>query len=353
MLASAFQMPYKNRRGSRMTFAKQLIAFGGMIFLGGAMLPTGEAFAFGQQWRPAPGYGMPQVGSHGRIANSPSFRPHSAARPAMNRSLNRPRRPHQQRSYRPLPYQQQFFAAQRYPMYPGAGPAGGGFYPQQPRAMAAGYPAPGWSSPFANMAQPWGFQMPMFTRQFAWRPAEQPWVARNPMPQQAQPRYRQAQPQYRVTTMPQAVGFRQAGSGAAPAVGSWRPAVQPSPAVRPQYAYQRYATRPPVTPAGRQSMFRTAPRSGYPMPGARIAGLGRAPVQAPPGNWRPQAAAPADGWRSSRSFRPQGYGRSVADKAEVASGREGSGFTRDNLPGWVTTYQDSGYEGACSWCSGS
>ena len=330
---------------NRMRFGKQLIAFGGIIFLTGAVLTGGEAHAFGQQWRPAPGFGSAQVGSYGRIANTPSFRPHGAAQPTAYRSFNRPQRPYQQHAYLPRPYQPQSFAAQQYPMYRGgAGLAGGGVYPPQPRT--AYHPSSGWPSPFAGMMQPWGPQMPMFTRQYAWRAAEQPWQVRKQVP-------RQRQPQYRVRTAPQTVGFRPLGPGFGPAVGSWRPAVQPAPLVRPHYAYQRYAARPPVNAAGRQGGFRTAPRQGYPMPSARIAGINPAPVQAGPGYWRPQAAAQAAAWHSGRSFRPQAYGRSVAHKAEEAAGKQGTGFTRDNLPGWVTTYGDSGYEGSCSWCSGS
>ena len=90
-----------------------------------------------------------------------------------------------------------------------------------------------------------------------------------------------------------------------------------------------------------------------PWVGAPIASAEPTPVRAAPGYWRPQAGAPTTAWRSKKAFRPRAYGRSVADKVDVASGREGSGFTRDHLPGWVTTYQDTTYEGTCSWCSGS
>ena len=226
-------------------------------------------------------------------------------------------------------------------------PVGAGFYPQQLHAMTTGYRAPGWSAPFAGMMQPWGLQMPMFTRQFAWRQAEQPWLARNAMPRQAQPRNR-------VRTVPQTVGFRAPGPrSAVPVAGSWRPQVRPAPAVRPQYAYKKYAARPSIDVASSRWNFATAPRTAHPLPGARIASVEPTPVRAAPGYWRPQAGAPTTAWRSKKAFRPRAYGRSVADKVDVASGREGSGFTRDHLPGWVTTYQDTTYEGTCSWCSGS
>lgn len=329
-----------------MTFCKQLVAFAGISFFSSAMLPAGEALAFGQQWRPAPGFGPAQMGSYTRIANTPNFRPHGAARPTMYRSFSRSQRSYQPRSYQPRPYQDRLVAAQQHRMYRGAFPPGGGFLPQQPRMTAAGYPAPGWSTPYPQMVQPWGFQIPMFARQFAWRPAEQPWIARNPMP-------RQAQPQYRVRSVPQTVGFRPTGPAAAPVVGSWRPAVRPVPVVRPQHGYQRYAARPPITPAGREAMFRTAPRDSHPVPGPHFAGLDRAPVQVGPGYWRPQAALPAAAWQQHGHFRPQAYGRRVVEKAQVASAKAQTRFTRDNLPGWVTTYQDSGYEGSCSSCSGS
>jgi len=328
-----------------MTFGKQLIALGGIVFFCGALLPTGEALAFGQQWRPAPGFGAARIGSHDRVANTPSFRPHSAARPTIQRSFNRvQQRPYRQHSYQPWPHQPPFYAAQRYPAYRGgAAPVGGGFYPQLPHAQAVGYRAPGWSAPFAGMMQPWGLQMPMFTRQFAWRPADQPWRTRNVMP-------RYAQPQYRVrAAVPQQVGFRTGNPAYVPVAGSWRPAV------RPQYAYQRYGSRPQVMATGLQPGFRAAHSRNYSVPGARrIAGADPVPLQTGwVGHWRPQAGMPAAAWHTKRSFRPQAYGRSVAEKVDVASRRERSDFTRDNLPGWVTTYQDSGHEDACSWCSGS
>lgn len=336
-----------------MRFGKHLIAFGGIALLSGAMLPAEEAWAFGQQWRPAPGIGSVRTASYDRIANMPSFRPHSAARPTIQRSLSpAQRRPYSQGSYqRPYSqglYQRPFYAAQQHPAYfGGVMPVGAGFYPQPPRASTAGYRAPGWSAPFAGMMQPWGLQMPMFTRQFAWRQAEQPWLARDAMPRQAQPRNR-------VTALPQTAGFRTGSPGfAVPVAGSWRPAVRPAPAIRPQYADRWYAARPSVNTAGRQPSFTTTPRKPHRLPGAHIAGVDSAPVQTGPGYWRPQAGAPAAAWRSNRSFRPQSYGRRLADKLDAAPGKGGSEFTRDNLPGWVTTYQDNGYEGACSWCSGS
>lgn len=329
-----------------MTFGKHLIAFGGFVFMSGVMLPAEEAWAFGQQWRPAAGLGSVPTGSYERIANMPSFRPHSAARPAIHRSFSRAQqRPYSHAAYRTRPHQRPFYATQHGPAYRGVMPVGAGFYPQPLHAMTNTYPVPGWSAPFAGMMQPWGLRMPMFARQFAWRQAEQPWLARDATPRQVQPRNR-------VRAVPHTVGFRAPDTrSAVPVAGSWRPAVRPAPAVRPQYAYKWYAARPSIDVPGSRSGFTAAPRKAQPLPGARIASAETTPAGS--GYWRPQAGAPTTAWRSKSAFRPRAYGRSVAEKVDVASAREGSRFTHDQLPGWVTTYQDTTYEGACSWCSGS
>lgn len=328
-----------------MGFGRQLIAFGGMVMLGSILLPKGEALAFGQQWRPAPGFAPAQAGSFNRIAKMPSFRPQTVARPAMYpRHSQSQQRPPRQLRYQGASYPPRFAAWQGYPARPGAAaPYPGGFFPQ-PGSFAAGYPGAGWGTPFAPMAQPWGHQPPMFARQFAWRPAGQPWLAQAPTAQR---------PQYRARMAPKMAGYGRSGSAYTLPAGNWRPVVRPAPAIRPYYAYQRYVARPPVYAPVQRPMFRIARPAAYHAPGVRVAGLN--PVQAAGrGYWRPQARVPAGSWNSSRPFRPQAYGRSLAVKQPPASrDNEAQGFNRDNLPGWVTTYQDSGYEDSCTWCGGS
>jgi hypothetical protein len=78
------------------------------------------------------------------------------------------------------------------------------------------------------------------------------------------------------------------------------------------------------------------------------------PAPAGPGYWRPDAAAVGGDWRGGAGFRPAAYGRSrQRDERLVSRAGEGFGFTRDKLPGWVTTYEDTADLGSCGWCDGS
>ena len=200
--------------------------------------------------------------------------------------------------------------------------------------------------PFTGMAQPWRQPpVPLFARQYAWRPAAQPWVVRAPV----SPR-----DDYRVRVAPEYVGYRPAGPAYAPPAGSWRPPVWQAPASRPQLSYQSHVVQHPVYAAGQQPAWSTVRPAAPPVPGNRVAGPNPVPVGLVGGYWRPHAAAPAASRHSGRPFRPQGYGRSLAAKKEAASRTsQDLGFTRDTLPGWVTTYQDSGHESSCGWCYGS
>jgi hypothetical protein len=57
---------------------------------------------------------------------------------------------------------------------------------------------------------------------------------------------------------------------------------------------------------------------------------------------------------AGQAFRPRGYGRRPPVGAQLAArGSDGGGFTRNALPGWVTTYQNDAAEDSCNWCSGS
>lgn len=333
-----------------MAFERQLNAFGGMILVGSTLFANADALAYGQQWRPAPGYGAAAAGSNNRIANMPNFRPSTLTRQSRHRPYSQiEQRPYRQRSYRPAP--QRFAGWQGYPL-PGAtnpyslNPYSLGLHLPRPGYFAAAYPVRGWGMPFTGMAQPWRQPpVPLFARQYGWRPAQQPWVARAPVSQGDD---------YRASMAPTFVGYRPAGPAYAPPAGSWRPPVWQAPASRPQLSYQGHVTQHPDYARGQQTALRTV-RPAVPwVPGNRVAGRNPVPVGLGGGYWRPHAAASAASWHSGRSFRPQGYGRSLAAKKEAASRTsKDSGFTRDNLPGWVTTYQDSGYESSCGWCYGS
>jgi hypothetical protein len=328
-----------------MAFERQLNAFGGMILVGGTLFAHADALAYGQQWRPAPGYAAAAVGSNNRIANMPNFRPHTSARQSRHRPYSRiEQRPYRQRTHRPAP--QQFTGWQGYPLPGAANPYSLGLHLPRPGYFAATYPGPGWGMPFTGTAQPWRQPpAPMFARQYAWRPAQQPWVARAPVSQADD---------YRVRMAPTFVGYRPAGPAYAPPAGSWRPPVWQAPAARPQLSNQSHVTQHPYYAAGQQGASTTV-RPAVPwVPGSRVAGPNPAPVGLGGGYWRPHAAAPAASRHPGGPFRPHGYGRSLAAKKEAASRtNQELGFTRDNLPGWVTTYQDSGYESSCGWCYGS
>ena len=331
-----------------MAFERQLIAFGGMIMVGSTLLAHADALAYGQQWRPAPGYAAAAVGLNNRIANMPNFRPSTSARQSRHRPYSRiEQRPYRQRTYRPAP--QQFAGWQRYPLPGAANPYSLGLHLPQPGYFAATYPGPGWGMPlpFTGMAQSWRQPpVPLFARQYAWRPARQLWLAPAPVSQAVD---------YRVRMAPTFAGHGPAGLAYAPPAGSWRPPVWQAPASRPQLSYRGHVTQHPYHAAGQQTAFGTV-RPAVPwVPGDRVAGPNTGPVGLGGRYWRPHAAAPAASRHSGRPFRPREYGRSLAAGKEAAS-RTGQdlGFTRDSLPGWVTTYQDgSGYESSCGWCSGS
>ena len=310
-----------------MKFGRQMIALGGIVILGGYLLPVNSAHAFGQQWRPEPGFApVAQVRPYHPVANLPSFRPRDPAPVA----YQPPRRDH----YGWFPYAQQApaWAGQYGYAYTGYQPVAHYYYPPQPTAA---YDAPVWAQPFNGMAQMWQQQVPLFARQFAWRPADQPWRAGSVPVVQAQ--------RYPVRSAPQMVGFRPAQPGYAPAVSSWRPA--------PGYASNYAGYRTPVFAPGGAADLRPSPSPSRPIAAVsladpRYAATGR-------GYWRPEAAT-ATPWRNDNAFRPTAYGRSLAGRAEAPTRHpENFGFTQDHLPGWVTTYQESQFSGSCSWCSGS
>lgn len=324
-----------------MRFPVQVIA---LVFVScGVMLPTEGVLAFGQQWRPAPNFLPVQAQVYGVGANMPDFRPRAAARPVYGRPYGQmQRRPYPQRIQQ-WPIAQHAAYAQGHRM-PAVGPDySAGYHQPQPRFAPPGY---AFRPPLAA-SQTWMPQRraPMFARQYGWRPAGQPWVARRARPGGPQQHMYQAQ-----TRMPlQTAGFRPVGAGYPVLSGGWRPAARPAPALHPQYAYQGYGRRTLGYAAHRQPMFRSAYPRVWPMPDARMATWNPMPVVQP--YWRP-APADAMAWHPDTSFRPAEYGRRLAGDAASPDG-EASGFTRENLPGWVTTHKEADILGSCSWCSGS
>ena len=180
----------------------------------------------------------------------------------------------------------------------------------------------------------WQQQVPLFARQFAWRPADQPWRRLSPGGSGAALSQRSA---------PQMVGFRPAQPGYAPAVGSWhrrRAMRQITPGIG------RLSLRPAAPPTcglrrrlPGQSRQSVSPIRAYVATGRGIGGLKQPPL-------RPGATTMPSG-------RPPMVVVWPAAREAPARHPENFGFTQDHLPGWVTTYQESQFSGSCSWCSGS
>lgn len=318
-----------------MVLKRQIIALGAIVLVGGILLPLDEAMAFGQQWRPDPAYGPGNGANFRQTANVPSFRPHSAARPAIARDALSMRRPaYAQRRYGgyPAPY---FAPRQVYPMgrmYQ-VGPMGG-FLPP-PGHLAAAYPQSAWAPSFVPVASPWGQRMPLFARQFHWRPARQPWMAQAPAPRWQD---------YRARATPWTAQQHSVRAAYPPAAGSWRPAAVPA---------QHFAVRSPAYAQFQRPRFGSGGLAN-PVRSMRSVGVAAPPPVMPRSYWRPQVAAQPGTRSSVHAFRPNGYGRRPSAGARLAArGSGGGGFTRDGLPGWVTTYQDAAVEDPCNWCSGS
>lgn len=323
-----------------MNFGKQIIALGGMMIFAGSLLPITEAQAFGQQWRPASGFSSAQPHSFQRVANMPSFRPRPGVAAQPNAAAPR--------------FAQ--YTAPRYAPYPAYSP---GYASPPPMVTAYGYPpqasyyapamppATGWPQPFGYMAQSWQQQVPLFVRQFAWRPAGQPWLAA------ASDTYHQPA-RYQARMAPQMSGFRPSVPSAVPTYGSWRPAVA---AHAPAMVASRYAYPAPVYTGQRYPASRSYVPPVWSPAGDRVAGYNPAPSGISREYWRPDSAAlPGGAWQGANSrFRPAAYGRSgVRDERLAArADDDGSSFARDRLPGWVTTYQEADFAASCGWCGGS
>lgn len=313
-----------------MKIDRQIMALGGIVLLGGSLFPVTESHAYGQQWRPDPA----QIGLAGpssqRAVGMPRFRPQ--AMPSAPRYQVPDRLPY--RPIQPRGPWNGYMAGAPYgspqSAYPGYG------YAPQVQHFAGRMPvtAPAAVYPAGNMP-------PLFARQFAWRPAEQPWVV--PVPQQGRQAY------YPAPVAPPAIGFYPTGPFYGATAGAWPPGVYrpsypvyPMPGPAPVYAVQQ---RPYFVPGG-VAAWRSA--------GVPVAGASPVPTDPGRGDWRPVAAAGGD-WRGAGvGFRPAAYGRSPQRDARLVSRTgEGFGFTRDKLPGWVTTYEDTADLGSCGWCDGS
>ena len=301
-----------------MRVSRQFVTFSAMMLVVGMFLPTSQAQAFGQQWRPTVAAAPAQTTGDRGVVNVPSFRPHvSAAGPRYRSSRTARSRPVVQpmvamRSMTPIAYPRPAYQRVRH------------------AAPSAWSSMPMWSNPFAQMAQIWQNPMPMYPSQFAWRPVEQPWISEYARPQP--PRHRWPNPapmdEYRprnslsaVHATDQAPVWRQAHPAAA------TPRFVPSPAVRVGYAPVAGGFAPPH--AARVPQFAAA-------------GMQR-------GYWRPDQAAMAPTFARSDQFRPATYGRTISPGRLPTQ----QGTFAQELPGWVTTRPDTGNLLACEWCNGS
>lgn len=322
-----------------MSSLRQLIVFGGFMVCFGSLLPTGEAMAFGQHWRPAPGFGPAQGHNYGGVANMPNFRPRTVARSLNYQRFGRvqPRPSLRRGHWQPYAPQMGFWPGR--PAFDSAPRYAAAPYPP-PQLAPMGYLPGGWANRRTGFAPAWQPPTPLFARQYAWRPVGQPWVA------QTRPA-RQPKPRYQVRMAPQMVGFRPTAPGYAAPASGWRPATHPAAGMPQQYGQQRHVYQAPVRAGSRGLRTGSMRPPGWPMSGARVAGPNPAPVVN--GYWRPGFVVPAAAMPPGVTFRPVAYGRSEA----VARDRRGSEATRDKLPGWVTTYQDTGFDDPCGWCSGT
>ncbi len=318
-----------------MGFGRQIVVLGSVVWVGGMLLQA-EAMAFGHQWRPATGYGPgPQAGIQ-QLPNLPGFRPHAPVRSALARDRVSQRQPSVYgRSYFRA-YPQPFPVARFHPAVAAVSPR---LHPgMQPGYAAGAYPVPGWLPPPLPALGPWGRPMPLFTRQFAWQPAGQPWIARPP----AAPWQRQY-----IGHAPRTAGYLPRRPAHLQGGGRWRPdqrAMMPNQRFVGGVPGHVGANRQPVRPFGSPA---------YTPPGMRAAHVA-AQAGAVPIYWRPQVGGRPVAVESNSSFRPRAYGRRTPMDRRVAA-RSGTGGStdRERLPGWLTTHEDQGGAGTCSWCGGS
>mgnify|MGYP001822654496 FL=1 len=308
-----------------MRFGTGVAAVAGILALSCTAAAWGNPYAVGQQWRPSAGLASGQGPSRPHFANAPAFRP----RPPVGGNHHK--------GYAGMP---------RYP----SPPRGGRFAYRDARAHQpyanpayAGYSHPPWPMPVPPTAAPpargyppdrlartWLPSPPLFARQFAWRPAAQPWLMRAPAIAARLP--------YTVRSNPYDAHYRQPYA-VAPKRGRWRP--DPRQLVVRVYRY-----------AGQQQSGRWAPRRRVASDPriVRFAGFNPAANAMHRGSWRPGGQMRGAVPLNVAAFRPVSHGRGESASGVPAS--EGFHRARDALPGWVTSYQETDYAGACGWCDG-
>jgi len=292
---------------------------GGVVLVAGTLFPPDAAFAFGQQWRPAPGHQALAARPYQAAANLPAFRP----APGLSRA--------QRQATRYAPRYRETGRWQRPPVSVSS-PRFAGLPPRP------AYPA--WGHPYGGMdPRAWQAPLPMYAPHYAWRPPVQPWAVPAPhdrarhVPQRPVPS----------TVARHARDPRYAGT----MTGGWRPAARQVPVAGPRYGF-----RPVPHHQRSHAMVPAVAPQSWSAPRHPVAVAATVPVS--DARWRPQPGAQRTAWHPRVAFRPVGYGRSISERTETAPARGGdTTSSRDELPGWVTTYEDTADSLACSWCSGS
>lgn len=321
-----------------MKFQQRTVVIMGLMVCAG-LIASSNAVAYGPQWRPAMGPENPMAPPAAHmpppVSGGPVFRP-----------IAPPRGPYD------APPVRGYGPAFQHPAYP---PAYG--YRQQ---APMGGPAHGWNRPMPDMQPQSAYEPPAFTRQYAWRPAPQPWIAqRDRYQQHRSPAYGYAVPPVADYRQPwSAPGFAPsfmpggfmnppmvAGAGGYPFPPLPAPGYAADMGGYPAAWMPTFAWMPPPAPIG-QGWFGPQIVAGYPSPMQPM-------WPAPPAYGQPFAPQPHP-WMGTMAFRPPTYDadrrrQDVTERRQAADAQ----FTRENLPGWVTTYQENGQLDYCEWCGGS
>ena len=283
-------------------------------------IPIGTAEAYGQQWRPAPGFAAATVRLYRAIANVPSFRPRAAARMSYaERFGGLAQRRHSALAASRLPHQDPY---RRY-----ARPVGR----YQTPYLSTPPIAAGWPQPFGHLAGAWQ-PLPAYLPTFAGPPVDPRWAA-TPWPSQYDP--------YRAPHTAEAGAMPR---GPRLGYARWRP-VAPAALGGSRH---RSADQASLSGPGVRPVFR-GHTAGWPAVAKRQA----ASTPYRQAMWRPVASAPSLAWQPAAEFRPVAYGRSRNDQRIASRGAVSLNGPQQKLPGWVTTYQDSDLVDACSCCNGS
>ncbi len=370
-----------------MRFGRQVLA-GCLLVASFTVFPLQQASAYGQHWRPVPG--TAPLAHNGAGFSVPNFRPVMAARdyrtppyptgglnnqarhrPAPRFVRQQPVPPMTASRYRPV---NPVMAAPRWRQPLQSVPrrnAASSYYPPNTYRPWVGTPqrmqrrAANGARPVNRFVQNRQRDIPLFARQFGWRPAYQPWVRGNATPRRpvAAPRYamQPGSANFRPAAGPRGVGRPMPGPGMR-AAGQYRGWPMQGRVNNPWYPVPRVAQRMPayapaapvygnrgVVPYGRPMMPRY-----YGQPVAQMHRYG-----APPGQyWRPVSGQRVVMQPSQYTFRPQHYGRSVSPSSLVSDStargyeqRQGGDY---RFPGWLTTQEDSDFTSQqCAWCNGS